>query len=156
MADNTAPDPPRSDSAWTWGITEMLLVAVLFLSAATVFMALGLYVLPRGVHEMSGAQPAIRVAREADFPVGASRLIRWGAKAVLVVRAEADEYYAVEGVSPADGCILEWDERALRIVSPCRHLVYDLRGNVVTGLSTAPLTRHDVFIREGVVYVSTP
>jgi nitrite reductase/ring-hydroxylating ferredoxin subunit len=139
---------------WSWGITEMLLAAVLALTGATIVGAMGLYVLPRDAPDVTETQPAVRVARAADFPAGASRLVRWGDKAILVVRAEDSRYFAVAGVAPGDGCVLDWDDRARRIVSPCSYVVYDLRGNVVTGLSTAPLTRYNVFTRDGVVYVS--
>jgi len=39
-------------------------------------------------------------------------------------------------------------------VSPCSYLVYDLHGNVVRGLTTVPLRRYGVFVREGIVYVT--
>ena len=60
----------------------------------------------------------------------------------------------MQGTSPTDGCILRWDPESLRVVSPCAHLIYDLFGNVVTGLSTAPLQRYEVFVRGEFVYVT--
>ncbi len=40
------------------------------------------------------------------------------------------------------------------MVSPCTFVVYDVRGNVVTGLTTTPLRRYRVLVRSGDVYVS--
>jgi hypothetical protein len=57
-------------------------------------------------------------------------------------------------VSPVDGCILRWDSAALRIMSPCGHQVYNLRGHAVEGLTTEPLQRYAVFVRNDFVYVT--
>ena len=64
------------------------------------------------------------------------------------------EYHALQGTSPLDGCILNWDPVSLRVVSPCSFMVYDLHGNVVRGLTTVPLLRYAVFVREGIVFVT--
>jgi nitrite reductase/ring-hydroxylating ferredoxin subunit len=121
---------------------------------ATVGLSVGLYVLPGERLEIPQVQPAFRVVREADFPVGASRLVRWGDRAILVVRVEGDTYFALQGVSPGDACILQWDHQSSRVFSPCSYVTYDLHGYVVTGLTTAPLARYAVFVRDGTVYVT--
>ncbi len=121
---------------------------------ATVGLSVGLYVLPAERLEIPQVQPAFRVVRQADFPVGASRLVRWGERAILVVRVEEDSYFALQGVSPSDGCILQWDDESSRVFSPCSYVIYDLHGYVVTGLSTAPLARYAVFVRDGTIYVT--
>jgi nitrite reductase/ring-hydroxylating ferredoxin subunit len=117
-------------------------------------MGIALYVLPTAPLQIPELQPAIRVAREAEFPAGASRVVNWGERIILVVRSPDQGYVALQGTSPMDGCILRWDVDALRVVSPCSYVVYDLFGNVVTGLSTAPLQRYSVFVRSGFVYVT--
>lgn len=148
-------DEPRSvESQRGVGFNELLLGAVIALIVTLVAIIMVSYVLPGEPLEIPELQPAARVSREADFPVGASRLVRWGNRAVLVVHAESERYFALDAVSPHDGCILEWEEAASRIVSPCSYVVYDLHGNVVTGLTTAPLTRFAVFVRDATVYVT--
>jgi nitrite reductase/ring-hydroxylating ferredoxin subunit len=122
----------------------------------SVGIGLTLYLLPGAALQVPGNQPAVRVAPESEFPVGASRVETWGNEVVLVIRPGHGRFVALEGTSPADGCILDWDETARQIVSPCRYIVYDLDGSVVTGLSTEPLRRYEVSIREGVVYVVDP
>jgi nitrite reductase/ring-hydroxylating ferredoxin subunit len=98
-------------------------------------------------------QPAVRVANETDFPVGASRIVAWGDEPILVVRG-SERFWAVQGTSPFDGCILRWEAESLRVVSPCTYVVYDLRGNVVSGLSLIPLKPFTAFVRRGTVYVT--
>ena len=77
----------------------------------------------------------------------------WASSYNIVVRPTQDRYVAVQGTAPSDGCLLRWEEDALRIVSPCSHVVYDLEGRPVTGLSTRPLQGFPVFLRDAVVYV---
>jgi nitrite reductase/ring-hydroxylating ferredoxin subunit len=97
---------------------------------------------------------AVRVARVEDFTVGSSRMETWGEQAILVVRTGESVYSAVQGASPVDGCLLEWDAESMRVNSPCGHQLYDLRGQAVEGLTTEPLQRYEVFVRDGVVYVT--
>ena len=132
----------------------LLLVAVILLTAVSVGIGTALYLSPEGGFEIPENQQAVRIAEEEDFPIGTSRIQDWGSLILLVVRRDEGEYFALQGTSPTDGCILRWDARSLSVVSPCGHLVYDLHGNVVAGLTTRPLNRYSVFVRGGVVYVT--
>jgi nitrite reductase/ring-hydroxylating ferredoxin subunit len=144
--------PPRPQDA---GLSPngLLLGGVVLVFAAAALGAVTLYLLPPPDVNIPELQPVIRVAAEADMPVGSSRVVNWGDHVVLVVRSAERRYVALEGTSPLDGCVLRWDEAALRVVSPCSHLVYDLHGNVVQGLTREPLRLYAAFARAGVVYV---
>lgn len=135
-------------------LTRPLLTGVVLLAVVLGFLGVTLYLLPRGHLSLPALQPAFRVVREADFQVGTSRVVHWGDEVILVVRRAEERYAGVQGVSPADGCLLRWDDEGLQIVSPCTHLIYDLQGTAVTGLSTVPLRRYAVFVRDGDVYVT--
>ena len=135
------------------GFNEILLGAVALMIVTLIGLILAFYVLPSEHLEMPELLPGVRVSHEADLPVGASRLVSWGERTILVVRSAVDRYSGLQATSPRDGCILRWDQVSLRIVSPCSHAVFDLQGNVVTGLTTTPLQRYSVFVRNGVVYV---
>lgn len=138
------------------GFNEYLLVGVVILTIVTVALGIGFYLLSGDYLQIPELQPAVRVVREPEFPVGASRVVNWGSRVILVVRAGEGEYSALQGTSPIEGCILDWDAASLRVVSPCTHVVYDLHGNVVRGLTTVPLQRFAVFVRQGAVYVTDP
>jgi nitrite reductase/ring-hydroxylating ferredoxin subunit len=146
--------PKRDTGLLRRSFTEILLAGVIVLMVTCVLLAVGLYVFPAERLEIPELQPVIRVTREADFPVGTSRARNWGDQAILVIRPDSLRYFAIQGVSPGDGCLLRWDQEALRIYSPCRYVAYDLRGDVVAGLSTQALKRYEVSVRDGVVYVS--
>jgi hypothetical protein len=137
-----------------YGFTEILLAGIILLVITGIVLAIGLYSMPSASLEVPELQPVIRVAREADFPVGSSRIRNWGDRAVLVIRPDSLRYSALQGTSPSDGCILRWDHDALRVYSPCSFEVYNLQGAVVTGLTTKALKRYAVSIRDGVIYVS--
>ncbi|HEX7121325.1 MAG TPA: hypothetical protein VF178_03065 [Gemmatimonadaceae bacterium] len=145
--------PDDTEPGWQLGFNEYLLGGVVLVTLVGVALAIALYLLPGDYLQIPELQPTVRVARQADFPVGASRIVNWGTRVVLVVHAGEGEYSALEGSSPIDGCILNWDAVSLRVVSPCSYLVYDLHGNVVRGLTTVPLQRYAVFVRQGAVYV---
>lgn len=136
------------------GFDELLLGGVVVLMLSGALLGVGLYVVPREPLTVPELQPAARIAREADFPVGTSRIQNWGDRIILVVRRSEREYFALQGTSSLDGCILRWDPESLRVVSPCTYVVYDRHGDVVEGLTTEPLHRYSVHVRDGVVYVT--
>ncbi len=136
------------------GFDEILLGGVIVLIALAMLIGIWLYVTPSTELEIPELQPVIRVARVDNFPVGSSRIRNWGSRTLLIVRADSTSYYALQGASPADGCLLRWDPKSTRVYSPCRYSVYDLRGDVVAGLSARALTRYAVSVRDGVIYVS--
>ena len=138
------------------GFGDLLLAGVILVMFACVGIGLALYLLPGDALQVPGNQPELRIAHESEFPVGASRVESWGDAIILVIRPQAERYVALQGTSPDQGCILRWDEKSRRVVSPCRYAVYDLQGNVVSGLTRQPLRRYQVFLREGVVFVVDP
>ena len=148
--------PKRDLGLLKRSFTEILLGGVIVLMVTSVLLAVALYVFPSEHLEIPELQPVVRVTREADFPVGSSRARNWGDRAILIIRPDSLRYFALQGISPPDGCLLRWDPEALRVFSPCAHAVYDLRGDVVAGLSNQALKRYEVSVRDGVVYVSEP
>jgi nitrite reductase/ring-hydroxylating ferredoxin subunit len=136
------------------GFDELLLTGVVLLMVTGGAIAIGLYLKPQERLEIPELQPVIRVAREADFPIGSSRIRNWGNRTILIIRMDSTRYYALQGTSPVDDCTLRWDPDALRVYSPCRYAVYDHRGDVVAGLSNLALKRYAVSVRDGVIYVS--
>jgi nitrite reductase/ring-hydroxylating ferredoxin subunit len=152
MAVHPDDQAPADPGDWQAGFNEYLLGGVVLLTLVLAAAGIGWYLLPGAHLDVPELQPAVRVAG-ADMPDSASRVITWGPRVVLVVRT-GDEFAALQGTSPIDGCILEWDPTSARIVSPCSYVVYDLHGNVVRGLTTVPLLRYDAFVRQGAVYVT--
>lgn len=142
-------DPGRRRDFGTFLLNSVLGVVFLIALAIT-----AIYTVPPEHLIIPQHEIAMRVARVEDFAVGSSRMETWGEQAILVVRHGERDYSALHGVSPVDGCLLEWDPEAVRVASPCGHVLYNLRGQAVEGLTQEPLQRYDVFVRDGVVYVT--
>ena len=147
-------DPSAKNAGSGWGFNELLLIGVILLMMTGIGLGTALYVLPTERLEIHQLDPTIRVARVAEFPVGASRIVNWGDQIILVVRSGEEQYSALQGTAPNNGCILRWDAESRRVVSPCSHLVYDLRGHVVAGLTIEPLKQYAVSVRAGIISVT--
>ncbi|MFQ5843804.1 MAG: ubiquinol-cytochrome c reductase iron-sulfur subunit, partial [Planctomycetota bacterium] len=50
-------------------------------------------------------------------------------------------------------CLVEWDPKRRQLVCPCHRGIFDLQGNVVSGPPPRPLARHEVFVRDGSLYL---
>lgn len=134
-------------------LSELLLTGVIVVMVTCLALAVALYVLPTSRVEIPELQPAVRVGEVDNFPSGASRVVSWGHRVILVIHTRG-AYFALQGDSPYDGCILEWEAESSRIISPCTRVIYDLQGNVVVGLSRAPLRPYSAFVRDGLLYVT--
>jgi nitrite reductase/ring-hydroxylating ferredoxin subunit len=117
-----------------------------------VFLAFALPQEPLVIPEVASS---IRVAALEDFPENTARLERWGERLILVIRGASGEVTAVEGRSPADGCVLEWDERLARVRSPCSYQIYNPYGFVIAGLDNRALLTYPVLIRDGIVNIGS-
>ena len=139
---------------WERGFIERLIGGIVILTLVMIVLGAWFYLTPEDYLQTPELQPALRVTRAGQIPVGGSRVVTWGRRTILVVRHAEQQYAAVGGLSPIDGCILRWDAPSLRVVSPCSFVVYDLDGSVVRGNTMVPLQRYSVFIRHGDLYVT--
>jgi nitrite reductase/ring-hydroxylating ferredoxin subunit len=133
---------------------SILMIGLLVLLGFMLAVFAVFYAVPADHLELPERQSAFRMGRADDIPIGESRVSNWGEEIILLVRVAEDEFRAVQGTSTLDGCILDWDADALRVVSPCGYQVYDLRGRAVVGLTTRPLRRYEVSVQRGLVFVT--
>ena len=136
------------------GLESLLMIGLLLLLGLMLSLFAVLYAIPAEHLTLPDRQSALRMGRIDKISVGGSRVNNWGDEIVLLVRISDDKFYAIQGTSTLDGCILEWDQQAFRVVSPCGHQTYDLRGRAVEGLTTRPLRRYDVSVQRGLVFVT--
>jgi nitrite reductase/ring-hydroxylating ferredoxin subunit len=144
----------NSAAAQRFDFAGQLLGGVILVMLTLAALALIVFLLPARHAEAPGRAAAAVVVAESNFPVGSSRVVNWGERIILVVRHGDRAYYAVQGTSPTDGCILDWDAESSRVISPCSYLAFDVHGNAIAGLSSQPLRRYAVFVRNDVVYVT--
>ena len=129
---------------WDWclaGLSASGLAAALF-----IFL---FYAFPQEPLVIPEVQASVRLANVEGFPLNTARLERWGQRLILVIRSASGEVTAVEGRSPADGCVLAWNEDLARVESPCSYQIYNPYGFVVAGLDNRALRRYPVLVRDG-------
>ena len=72
-----APGPGVDTPGWKPSFNEYLLGGVILLTVVLAALAAVAYLLPGDYLQIPELQPTVRVARQADFPVGASRVVSW-------------------------------------------------------------------------------
>ena len=138
-----------------WDFWDWCLAGLGVFGVAMGFLIFLLYALPQEPLVIPDVQASLRVGLLDDFSENEDRLERWGDRWILVVRMPSGEITAVEGKSPADGCELKWDEKLLRIYSPCSYQIYNPFGFVVAGLDNRALQTYPVLIRDGVISIGS-
>jgi nitrite reductase/ring-hydroxylating ferredoxin subunit len=138
-----------------WDFWDWCLAGLAVFGGAMAVLIFLLYALPQERLVIPEVQSSMRVVALEDFPENTARLERWGERLVLVLRTATGEVTAVEGRSPADGCVLQWDQRLAQVHSPCSYQLYNPYGFVIAGLDNRALRRYSVLIRDGVVNIGS-
>jgi nitrite reductase/ring-hydroxylating ferredoxin subunit len=138
-----------------WDFWDWCLAGLSAFGIAVGVIVFLLYALPQEPLVIPDVQSSIRVARLDAFPANTARLERWGDRLILVIRNPSGEVTALEGRSPADGCVLEWDPHLGRVRSPCSYQIYNPYGFVIAGLDNRALRRYSVLIRDGVINIGS-
>lgn len=138
-----------------WDFWDWCLAGLSFFGVTVGFLIFLFFALPQEPLVIPEVAASVRVAALEDFPENTARLERWGERLILVIRGASGEVTAVEGRSPADGCVLEWDEQLARIQSPCSYQIYNPYGFVVAGLDNRALRAYPVLIRDGIINIGS-
>jgi cytochrome b6-f complex iron-sulfur subunit len=84
---------------------------------------------------------------------GARTRVIDGEEYVIVRRSETSFHALSATCTHSEVCRVAWDGERRQLVCPCHKGVFDLAGNVVSGPPPRPLTRREVVVRNGEVYV---
>ena len=135
---------------WDWTLAGL----GIFLASAG-FLIFLLYAIPHRPLVIPQLQASVRVGAVDQMLPNTARLERWGAELILVIRTEEGAVTAVQGRSPADGCVLQWDDHLQQVRSPCSYQLYNPRGFVIAGLSDQSLRQYPVLIRDGIINIGS-
>ncbi len=138
-----------------WDFWDWCLAGLCVFGGVVAVLIFLLYAVPQERLVIPEVQGSVRVTALEDFPENTARLERWGQRLVLVIRTGAGEVTALEGRSPADGCVLQWNDRLAQVQSPCSYQLYNPYGFVIAGLDNRALRRYSVLIRDGVVNIGS-
>lgn len=138
-----------------WDFWDWSLAGLGFFAASMGFLIFLVYALPHKPLVIPEVQASVRVGSLEEMLPNSSRIERWGSELVLVIRTNEGEVTAVEGRSPSDGCLLQWDDHRGQVESPCSYQLYNAYGFVIAGLSDQSLRRYPVLVRDGVVNIGS-
>ncbi|MFC1791222.1 hypothetical protein ACFL0I_01995 [Gemmatimonadota bacterium] len=138
-----------------WDFWDWCLAGLLVFGGAVGLIVFLFYALPQEPLVIPEVQASIRVGTLEDFPENSWRYQRWGSELILVIRTAEGEVTALEGRSPGDGCVLQWDTRLARVHSPCSYQIYNSYGYVIAGLDDRALRRYPVLERNGVINIGS-
>jgi cytochrome b6-f complex iron-sulfur subunit len=106
------------------------------------FTAFGslLYPLARFLSSTRGEPKVKQLSfKKTEIPPGEARDIVFKGTPVIVVNRPMGGFVALSRVCTHLGCLVDYDRSKKRLQCPCHAGVYDLDGNVISGLPTRPL-----------------
>ncbi len=139
-----------------WDFWDWCMAGALTVGLVAAVLVTSLYLVPRHPLAVPELQSALRIGRADDFPSNSGSLQRWGRELIIVIRGPGGEFSAVRAVSPADGCVLRWDEVMQSITSPCSYAVYNQWGAAIRGLSNRALQTYPIENRDGFLTIRRP
>lgn len=138
-----------------WDFWDWCLAGLSAFGVALGLLIFLVYALPQEPLVIPEVEASVPISPLENFPTNTARLERWGEHVILVIRTAEGEVTAVEGRSPADGCVLEWDPNLARVYSPCSYQIYNPYGFVIAGLDNRALREYPVLIREGIINIGS-
>lgn len=100
-----------------------------------------------------GGAENVEIEGASDMPVGQSRTMQVGGRAVVVVRKRTG-FKAFSASCTHLGCLVVWDSSRSEFLCPCHAAVFDEDGGVVSGPPPAPLPEYKIKEIGDRVYVS--
>lgn len=87
---------------------------------------------------------ALAVEVDPDSTPGASKMVMFNNRPVLIVRSPESEWIALAGTCTHIGCLLRYDPEANQLICPCHQGRFDLAGKVVGGPPPSALRSYRV------------
>jgi cytochrome b6-f complex iron-sulfur subunit len=96
----------------------------------------------------------VEVGKLDDFPVGSSKSVELGNRAVLVIRLPDGSFRAFVALCTHLQCVVGYEPERNRIECRCHAGVYSVEGENIAGPPPRPLQALKVTVAEGLVAVS--
>lgn len=144
--------------AWQEGTTRRsfvskLLAGSVFAGVAGTIGSTIAYLFPPSEVSSALGPRRVRIGSADDILPGEGKMALVDDEPVWVVHL-ARGFVAMSAWCTHKGCTIKWDGQGRLFRCPCHEGAFDERGNVVSGLPLRPLTRFNVGIVQGEVYVS--
>lgn len=110
------------------------------------------YLIPPAIPEVSINSITAGVIQ--DFPIGTSKIIRFGRKPILVIRKQNGDFRAFSATCTHLDCNVQFKSDTEQIWCACHNGFYNLEGKNIAGPPPKPLAQYRVTISEDKVIVS--
>jgi cytochrome b6-f complex iron-sulfur subunit len=92
--------------------------------------------------------------KSQELKPNSGRIVRFGSRPVLLVRASENEFRAFSAICTHLNCTVQYREDSRQIWCACHNGTYDLNGAVVSGPPPKPLEEYQVRLRGEEVVVA--
>jgi Rieske Fe-S protein len=82
-----------------------------------------------------------------DLKPNSGKIVRFGSRPVLLIRASDTEWRAFSAVCTHLNCTVQYQESGRQIWCACHNGLYDLNGRVISGPPPKPLEEYAVHVR---------
>ena len=144
--------PERAGTTRRSFVSKLLLGSVLAGFAGAI-AAIAAYLFPPSEVRSALGPRRVKIGSADDILPGEGKMALVDDEPVWVVHL-ARGFVAMSAWCTHKGCVIKWDGPGRLFRCPCHEGAFDERGNVVAGLPLRPLTRFQVGIVQGDVYVS--
>jgi Rieske Fe-S protein len=110
------------------------------------------YLIPPAIPEVSINSITAGVIQ--DFPIGTSKITRFGRKPILVIRKQNGDFRAFSATCTHLDCNVQFKSDTEQIWCACHNGFYNLEGKNISGPPPKPLAQYRVSISEDKVIVS--
>lgn len=93
--------------------------------------------------DVTGTWGVQEVAKVGEIPPGQGVNVPFKGTTVLIINLPGG-FVAYSAVCPHAGCFVEWDPDRDQIICPCHKGIFDLEGNVVSGMPPRSLKKYRV------------
>jgi len=110
------------------------------------------YLVPPKIAEASVS--SIKAGKDADFPVGTSKILKFGRKPVILFKNSNGELKALSASCTHLDCIVQWEKSTEQIWCACHNGRYDQTGRNISGPPPRPLAPFDVKVINEEIIIS--
>jgi Rieske Fe-S protein len=97
---------------------------------------------------------SVEAGQLGDFPLGSSRIIRFGRKPVIVVRQQNGNFSALSATCTHLDCTVQYKKDTEQIWCACHNGLYDLQGKNISGPPPRPLAQYQVVLKDEKVIIA--
>ncbi len=81
------------------------------------------------------------------------QILKRQADVIVIRNPETKELVALKSLCTHQGCTVKWDQQKQNLFCPCHNSLFDIKGEIVSGPATKPLSNYEVKEDNGLVLI---